>query len=32
VHNQALAYAAKDVVDIAVHPENQPHMANVAFK
>jgi peptide/nickel transport system substrate-binding protein len=24
VHNQLLAYAARDGVNIAVHPENQP--------
>jgi hypothetical protein len=27
VHNQMLAYAMRDGIDIAVHPENQPHMA-----
>ena len=31
VHNQLLAYAAKDNVNIAVHPENQPSMTNVTF-
>jgi len=32
VHNQVLAYAAREGIDIAVHPENQPHMADVTFK
>jgi peptide/nickel transport system substrate-binding protein len=32
VHNQLLAYAAKDNVNVAVHPENQPSMADVTFK
>ncbi|WP_249200744.1 ABC transporter substrate-binding protein [Thetidibacter halocola] len=32
VHNQLLAYAAKDNVEIAVHPENQPSMTTVTFK
>ncbi len=32
VHNQMLAYASRAGIDIAVHPENQPHMANVTFK
>ena len=32
VHNQLLAYAAKDNVNIAVHPENQPNMTTVTFK
>ena len=32
VHNQLLAYAAKDKVTIAVHPENQPSMTTVTFK
>jgi peptide/nickel transport system substrate-binding protein len=32
VHNQLLAYASKDRVNVAVHPENQPHMADVTFK
>jgi peptide/nickel transport system substrate-binding protein len=31
VHNQVLAYASRDGVNIEVHPENQPHMANVTF-
>ncbi len=31
VHNQLLAYAARDGVNIAVHPENQPRMSNVTF-
>lgn len=31
VHNQVLAYAAKDGINIAVHPENQPNMAQVTF-
>jgi peptide/nickel transport system substrate-binding protein len=32
VHNQLLAYAAKDRINIAVHPENQPSMTTVTFK
>lgn len=32
VHNQLLAYAARDGIDIAVHPENQPKMTTVTFK
>ncbi len=32
VHNQLLAYASKDRVNIAVHPENQPSMTSVTFK
>ena len=32
VHNQLLAYASKDRVNIAVHPENQPSMTTVTFK
>lgn len=32
VHNQLLAYAAKDNIEIAVHPENQPSMTTVTFK
>ncbi|TNF58900.1 MAG: ABC transporter substrate-binding protein [Rhodobacteraceae bacterium] len=32
VHNQLLAYAAKDNINIAVHPENQPSMTTVTFK
>jgi peptide/nickel transport system substrate-binding protein len=31
VHNQLLAYAARDGVNIAVHPENQPRMTTVTF-
>lgn len=31
IHNQLLAYAAKDGINIAVHPENQPKMTNVTF-
>lgn len=31
VHNQVLAYAMKDGINVAVHPENQPHMATVTF-
>ena len=31
VHNQVLAYATREGVNVAVHPENQPHMANVTF-
>lgn len=32
VHNQLLAYASKDNVNVAVHPENQPSMTEVTFK
>lgn len=32
VHNQLLAYAAKDNINVAVHPENQPSMTDVTFK
>ncbi|TKT80363.1 ABC transporter substrate-binding protein [Aquamicrobium sp. LC103] len=31
VHNQVLAYAMKDNITLAVHPENQPLMTDVAF-
>lgn len=31
VHNQLLAYAARDGINIAVHPENQPRMTTVTF-
>jgi peptide/nickel transport system substrate-binding protein len=31
VHNQLLAYAARDNVNVAVHPENQPSMTDVTF-
>jgi peptide/nickel transport system substrate-binding protein len=31
VHNQLLAYASRSGVNVEVHPENQPHMANVTF-
>ncbi len=31
VHNQVLAYASREGVNVDVHPENQPHMANVTF-
>lgn len=31
VHNQLLAYATKDGVNVAVHPENQPSMTTVTF-
>jgi peptide/nickel transport system substrate-binding protein len=31
VHNQLLAYATRDGVNIAVHPENQPTMTEVTF-
>ena len=31
VHNQLLAYAMRDGINLAVHPENQPHMATVTF-
>jgi peptide/nickel transport system substrate-binding protein len=32
VHNQLLAYATSDRLEIAVHPENQPKMTTVTFK
>ena len=31
VHNQLLAYAVKDGLNIEVHPENQPTMWTVTF-
>ena len=31
VHNQLLAYAMKDGISLAVHPENQPKMTTVTF-
>jgi peptide/nickel transport system substrate-binding protein len=31
VHNQLLAYAMRDGINLAVHPENQPSMADVTF-
>lgn len=31
VHNQLLAYAMKDGINLAVHPENQPKMTTVTF-
>jgi peptide/nickel transport system substrate-binding protein len=31
VHNQVLAYAMRDNVNLAVHPENQPLMSTVTF-
>lgn len=31
VHNQLLAYAMRDGVNLAVHPENQPNMATLTF-
>ncbi|KPQ07923.1 MAG: peptide/nickel transport system substrate-binding protein [Rhodobacteraceae bacterium HLUCCA12] len=31
VHNQLLAYASRDGINVEVHPENQPHMADVTF-
>ncbi|MGY6534268.1 MAG: ABC transporter substrate-binding protein [Pararhodobacter sp.] len=31
VHNQLLAYAMRDGINLEVHPENQPHMATVTF-
>lgn len=31
VHNQLLAYAIKDGINLAVHPENQPKMTTVTF-
>lgn len=32
IHNQLLAYAARDGIGIAVHPENQPKMTTVTFE
>ncbi len=31
VHNQMLAYAMRDGINLEVHPENQPSMADVTF-
>jgi peptide/nickel transport system substrate-binding protein len=31
VHNQLLAYATRDGINIAVHPENQPKMTTVTY-
>ncbi len=31
VHNQLLAYAVKDGINLAAHPENQPKMTTVTF-
>lgn len=31
VHNQLLAYAMRDGINLAVHPENQPKMTTVTF-
>ena len=31
VHNQLLAYAMRDGINLDVHPENQPNMATVTF-
>ncbi|MEO3386475.1 ABC transporter substrate-binding protein [Mesorhizobium sp. CAU 1741] len=31
IHNQVLAYAMKDNINLAVHPENQPMMNTVTF-
>ncbi len=31
VHNQVLAYAMRDDITLAVHPENQPAMSDVTF-
>jgi len=31
VHNQLLAYAMRDDITLAVHPENQPHMATLTL-
>lgn len=31
IHNQLLAYAIKDGINLAVHPENQPKMTTVTF-
>jgi peptide/nickel transport system substrate-binding protein len=32
VHNQMLAYATRQGIEIEVHPENQPKMASAVFK
>ena len=32
IHNQVLAYAMKDGINLAVHPENQANMSTVTFK
>lgn len=31
IHNQLLAYAMRDGINLPVHPENQPNMASVTF-
>ena len=31
VHNQVLAYAMRDDINLEVHPENQPKMTDVTF-
>lgn len=31
IHNQTLAYAMRDGINLPVHPENQPSMADVTF-
>jgi peptide/nickel transport system substrate-binding protein len=31
VHNQLLAYAMRDGINLPVHPENQPSMTEVTF-
>ena len=31
VHNQVLAYAMRDGINLDVHPENQPHMTTITF-
>jgi peptide/nickel transport system substrate-binding protein len=31
IHNQVLAYAMKDNITLAVHPENQPRLSTVTF-
>jgi peptide/nickel transport system substrate-binding protein len=31
VHNQVLAYAMRDTINLEVHPENQPKMTDVTF-
>jgi peptide/nickel transport system substrate-binding protein len=31
VHNQVLAYAMRDGINLEVHPENQPRMTTVTF-
>ena len=31
VHNQMLAYAMREGINLDVHPENQPNMATITF-